>query len=706
MPAQPSNYWTVQLLNPAGGNVGAAVTLASLGIEDFDIEEEGLGEDVGTFKVGGKAFDAATLWPYGQMLAVINPSGVRDFVGRIEPWLRVASGEEQNHMGRVVNAMWYLKRCIYQQRYSITTGNYPVAGQPSNNTYKVISAPRVVLNILFNGKNGTGFYSATTGQQLADAINWAITQGAPVKLGVTDPATQPFSDFKKGIFVSEVIQMMFHKEPDFIVDWDYTTLPFPTIHFRKLASQTPLVIDLTNTSIREQISIKERPDWQRSYVRINYDQSNNTPSGQFLATYGDWYSALGQGNSVNGEIAGAALPNDVESTFRGVDLFCDLTGAAVTQTNQTASFASTQFSITDLATWQRWKPSLAAGTVGSATILLAGNGADASRPAPSIATVDELDADGNVVAYDPTCIYEVCDGHWADWIPGVNSQRVRVTAWAKIANKNGDVRYEQLTKEMTAVNLNTNGISQTFTQSATNITQFSEPVPQGLAKAMWTSWQNLAIEGSFTNVEAVIGYNQSISRSNYLNFKTATPGANGAPNWTAVNALVQSRRRSIKNGTMRVQFGAPLKITGHDLIDLVRATRYRTTTIDLGYLFGGPLGGGNNSIKHPRKTHARHTQHGGDHKEVAVVSQAVAPVAGTDPIVKTDGTTGIQTWQPAAQNAPTVSVDPSLAKGSDGQWHPLSITEQKVCTSINGVLKQRSILVLASAIYQGSGDPA
>jgi hypothetical protein len=717
MPTPPSNEWSIQQLNPDGSLSGAPRTLAALGIESATYDLNNMAADTLTFTVGGKALDAATLWPFGTLLVLLKPDGTRFFFGRVEPWTRDGRNESQNHLGRLVNPWWYLAQKVYEQRYNVTSfTSPPVVGQPlPPTTATLYTTPRVVLNILYNGAlGGPGFYSATTGQQIADAVNWAIFQGAPIALGTVDPETLPFSDFQKGIFCSDVIKLMFRKEPDFVVDWDYTTTPFPTIHFRKKKSFTPLTIDLTSVAVRDLVSIKERPDWQRSYVKINYDQTNSTSAGQYLATYADWYSALGQGYAANGAVAGAALPADTESKFRGVDLFCDLTGFAATSTSQSASFASVPFDITSLATWLNWKPSLAAGTVAvdannnpQVVILTASTvpAADANRPAPTIATVNELDAQGNPVAYNPACAFEVVDGQWAEWMPNIAGQRVRVTAWAKITTKNGAVKYEQLTKEMTVVSRNTNGISTPFTSGQTKITQYAEPIPNGLAKAMWTSWQNLAIEGAFNNVEAVIGTAQNITRSCSLNFLTATPGVNGAPDWRAVNALVQQISGDIAKGASRVSFGAPLKITGHDLIDAVRATRYRTTTIDLGYLFGGAIGGGNTNVQFGRKTHARHTQHGGTHKEVDVVSKAVSPVPGTDPIVKTDGATGIQTWQPPTNAAPTATVDPARCKGTDGNWHPVYLQEQKVCVKINGILKQRTLIAWTSDIYQAPDDP-
>ncbi len=615
------NTWSIQLLNADGSLNGGPVTIAALGIESATYDLNNLAADVLTLTVGGRAIDAAQLWPFGQLVALLNPAGVRVFFGRVEPWSREGSPDTQNHLGRLVNPWWYLTQKIYEQVFRIPTA-FDLSGNPI--TYTTFTTPRCVLNVLYDAVNG--FRAATTGEQIADVLAWAISKGAPIKVGTLDPATKPFSDFQKGIFCSDAIKLMFRKEPDFVIDWDYSTVPFPTIHFRKAVSLVPLLIDLTAATIREQVRIKERPDWQRSYVRIIYDQTNSQNGGQFLNVYEDWYSALGQGNTANGARTGVALPADTESLFRGVDLFCDLTGSASTTTSQTASFASVPFDINDIATWRKWKPSLESGTVESVVINPPPSGTT-GWPAAIIAPQDELDDNGNPVAYNPACVNEMVDGQWATWIPGVASQRVRVLAWAKIKHKTGGVRYEHLSHDITAVSANTGGVSKDYVRVNPNISSYAEPVPVGLAKAMWTSWQNLAIEGGFTNVEAVCG-TTAITRSHCLNFKTAAPGVNGAPDWRNVNALVQRISGDIGRGITRVEFGAPLHITGHDLVDAVRATRFRVTTIDLGYLFGGSLGGGGGSVRMARKTHARHSQHGGTHHEKLVVSvdPSVAPV--------------------------------------------------------------------------------
>lgn len=711
MAAQPDNTWKIQPLNANGTNNGAAVSLAALGIESATFDLNQLAGDMLSFTAGGKLIDAATLWPYGTLLALIQPNGQRYFVGRVEPWDREGRPDSQNHTGRLVNPWWYLEKLIYEQTYKLANFS---GGNNQTITYSTYTTSRVVLNVLFNA--GTqAFVNANTGAQITDALNWAIGKGAPITIGQMDPATLPFSRFEKGITCADVIKHMFRFEPDFIMDWDYTTLPFATVHFRKMASLTPLTIDLTAPGVREQVNIKERPDWQRSFVRINYDQTNSVNGAQYLATYVDWYSANGQGGINNGVGFGAALPQDTESNFRGVVLFCDLTGSQVTTTSQTAQFSSLAYDITSLASWQDWKPALAAPNVASVVILAPGTipAPDGNRPPPALTTIDELDAGGNPVAYNAANAYEVVDGEWCDWIPNVTAQRVRATAWAMIRLRNGEVKFEQLAHDMTVVSLNTAGVNRKFTSSSSTTGSYAEPVPNGLAQSMWTSWQNLAIEGSFTNVEAVIGATQTLKRSNCLNFLTANPGQNGHPDWRQVKALVQRISGDIAKGQTRVSFGAPLHITGHDLIDAVRATRYRVTTIDLSYLFGGPLGGGAGSnVTMGRKTHARHSQSGAAHTQDQAVSAAVAPAAGVDALMFTQGETAITTWTPpnapaaGGVSTPQVTINPAAAKGDDGNWHPLAIAQIPFCqTQPDGTQKQRSILVLCSGVFKGANDP-
>lgn len=604
------------MLNADGSLSGNPATLASLGIESATVEENNMAADVLTLKVGGKAIDAATLWPYGQLLALVNPSGARAFFGRVTPWSREGSASAQDHIGRIENPWWYLENKIYQQTYNI-----PIFNTDEEITgYNTYTTPRVILYVLWLAQEAGGFYAATTGQQIQDVLNWAIAEGAPISIGQMDPAATPSSSFQKGILCADVIKHAFRFEPDFNVVWDYTTTPFPTMHVLKQASLTALTIDLTTPGVREKVMIRERPDWQRSYVAIFYDEKQTVNGQQYIDLYTDFYPD---------PLTPPEGMSQTEFNFRGVDLFCDLSGEKVGGQNQQANFASKAFDITSLATWVDWKPHLSAAydpTITSVTIMTATTtpATDNYRAAPALTPLDELDANGDPVTLDASCVYEVVDGAWADWIPSSNAQRVRATAWAYVVHKaasgqNPKAEYVPLTHDFTAVDINTNGISQSFTQP-TGVSQYAEPIPYGLAEAMWSAWQNLAIEGSFTNVEAVIGSTQSISRRNCLNFNTPSQEA-----WAAVAAVIQKLAWDIGKGVTEVSFGAPLKLTGNALIDVIRAQRFRVSTVDLAYIFGGAVSAGAGTTRMARKHHARHSQHGENQRPVEQISAAPDP---------------------------------------------------------------------------------
>ena len=116
-------------------------------------------------------------------------------------------------------------------------------------------------------------------------------------------------------------------------------------------------------------------------------------------------------------------------------------------------------------------------------------------------------------------------------------------------------------------------------------------------------------------------------------------------------------------------------------------------------------GGGN--VRLSRKTHAHSTSHGSGAKQVDVVSQTSAPQAGKDPVIVNDGTTGATSWSPPnGPVQPPVKLDPAGARGSDGNWHPVTLKEMKVCVkNADGSNTQRTMICLCSNVYQGVGDP-
>ena len=654
---------------------GVEKSLGDWGLDDLHFSDNDLAAGVVELTAAGRAVDAADLFAYGSRVIIYQnragagtvwSGGTCWFDGRVEPWERSGAPGAEDCLGRLVNAWWYFERIQYKMQFTRATSATTTATYTTN---------RVVLGVGYSG-SGSAWTTLNTGQQIAAAVNWAISQGAPVALGNLAPWAPVISDFQKCIKVSQVIQKMWQIESDFIVVWDYSTVGtnpaapgVPTIHFLK-GSQTnlnpalsagvkagllltPQTINLDAGNWLTKVKLKPRPDWIKSYVFINYDQTTSFGSNQYLSIGSDQYPAV--------------LPTDRESKFNGVDLYYDLAGAKIAVQNQSGNITSATFDITSLAQWQKWKSELTAPTVVSAVILTASTtpATTANHPAPALVT-KEVDNTGATVAYNAANAYELLDGAYCDWMadatlmpangyPVITAQKVKATAWVYLTFSNGTKTYKQLTREFTAISYNTFNVATVLNVATQTVTSYAEPQPVGLAQIMYNAWRSLAVEGSFTTTETELGASGiQLSRANCLNFTSAAVAAHAGDgsilDWSAVNAPIRRLSGSAVKGTTTVEFGAPLHLTANALVDLVRNSRVRVTSIDLNYIFGGQLANGGGTVKHARKTHAHHAEHGADEPQVHVVTGPDALDATRTQVMTSDSSTGIVTitQQPTA----------------------------------------------------------
>jgi len=663
---------------------GQSQTLAAWGISDCQFESNDFAADTVTFTVDGRPLDAADLFTYGSTVEIFFPDGVtRWFYGRVEPWERNGSGPSLSHFGRLVGPWFYLER-VYKARFRIAVSNFPFAGQGTPN-YVTVTTPRVILNI-GQAANANGYDTWTTGQQLADVVNYFNSLGFPLQLGLVAPWSSPFSSQQQGITGAEVIRMMFQREPDFTCIWDYATTP-PTIHFLKSsnlnlapgltgAQQAGLIVPSQTINLaaltQDEIKIKPRPDLQRSYVHLYYETTQVTNGSQYLL--------------VNEDVYPNPQPTDEQSLTTGIDMVINLQGSSQNIQTQTCEFTSQPFDPTNINQWIAWKASLAAEDVVAATVLTADNTDDpVNHPGPTITTRDDEQLPFNAIN-----AFEITDGSWAPWMQTaqnlqVGAQKVRCSAWLRVYKKRGvdgkqHTDYIPVHADFVATSFNTGGAPENFFVNTTNVTSVSEPIPFGLAKSMYLAWQSLSLEGTLSKTEQVL--TSTISRGFCLNFLSASQ-----PQWANALACVRHVSGSIDRGVTKIEFGARLRIAGLDILNYIRSTRLRVTGVNIAYFFGGPLGGsGGNQIQHPQKHHPRSVEHGSSHSAVHVVAGKANPQANTDPAVQTDGNTGITTWSPpvpagAAPGSATgrAVIDPSKLMGSDNKWHTMALQEVIVC---------------------------
>lgn len=61
----------------------------------------------------------------------------------------------------------------------------------------------------------------------------------------------------------------------------------------------------------------------------------------------------------------------------------------------------------------------------------------------------------------------------------------------------------------------------------------------------------------------------------------------------------------------------------------------------------------------------------------------------------------------SSPNSPVYMLaSPMRMLGSDGNWHAITLREEKVYTTVGGICKQRSKFIFSSETFKGSGDPA
>lgn len=517
---------------------GTEKSLADWGLTDLTRSRQNLGVDTVQFFADGRAVDADEIFPYGSTIIIFrdrvasssqsNPSysgGTRWFYGRIEPWSRAGNGRGENQSGACVGPMWYLHNRVFRQTVKSFIG-YETPNDPDSALFETKTFSHVFLNQTIDGGK------LTWREQVIEAVQWAITCGDPIQIGTISPAFDVPIDEVKNITVAQVLQQMYRWCLDATFWFDYTTTPYPTLHCARQSGLTPVAINLNAGFPLEEIRLKERPDWKRPYVLLQFEQEIN---GVLQVIDDHWPNPIPAGPPAGG----------LETTV-------DLKGWSFQKLTQRVE--SSPYDVTDLNWWKAKQPWLAnTKSIGTVTLITT------DPDAPILLVRDTLSApNGNFQR-------ELLPGGGAiaDWMSAYGTQRVRATAYVDVAYKNGS---KKLKREITHDFVITN--APTGTYSTTQVTQIGDPVPVGLAHEIYTALQALAVEGSITLTDEELP--EVLDFGNSVNFITPL-----RPAWASLNSLIQQIDESAKDGRCTISFGAPAHLTAGELVDLLRVARNR-----------------------------------------------------------------------------------------------------------------------------------
>ena len=440
------------------------------------------------------------------------------FVGRIISIPRQGASASEMLTFKAAGAWWWLDQVTYSQQWQ-TMRN-------TDNALINLNIPRVVL-----GQNNAGV-KVDAGAQIAAVIDWAVAQGAPIVKGTVDTlATLPYSEHTN-LRCADAIRQCLRLQPDTCCWFDYdnrngSNIPVPKFYCRVPANLTAANIATLATDI-DTITMTPRYDLQLPGVRIVYEMTCEYSGKSYR------YAFIDDAGTV--------------SDPRAVPLLFELQGSTaqtVEQTIVTTAYPVSPY--TDKTFWRNLEPFLASIADGDLVIQ-------------------------NVVrsgVASPLLGYYLNEGQITPWMLDALGIHSEVETWeadiSYIRKTSGTVEEQVVNKHVKVNILSTDATSGTY--STLQSFSSAEPVPSGVATALYASWNRLHWDGSFRLVEAEASF-QAVP-GNIVNL------TGGRTEWSTMAALVQDVTVDLTSGASTVKTGTCGRLEAESLVALWRAAHFR-----------------------------------------------------------------------------------------------------------------------------------
>ena len=578
-------YWTLIY----GGTEKA---LASWGVtDDFAREKDNKGRGTVTLRTTELFDSGATQW-LAQQPAQIWRDRVGSADGSFSGGTLWAQGfwddpERQNAGGvqhctyKLHNVWWLLEQHFYQQPRNVVVGITDGVATLAN-----IFTPEVFLGEAVVPGELTGYITQmqTNGAEITEILNWVNECFNPTKRGATsgrnnaqdvlaigtiDP--QLFIGIKRvaAVLCSEAIIDVLRLQPDSIVWVDDTTTP-PTVNVRTLGKWTygalgtpPTFIDYTNlpevviniTEQQETKILQQAQTWKQLPAVVIFWWGTNTIGGttQPFCYVDDYPNGITVTDGIN-------IPNDGYIPRASVH-FIALQGAS--ETIETALVNTEPLATllggdqaAQVAWWQAHDLTLGDPLIDPATIV--------------VGTPTVLSDAG--VAIDTGAYPNILlDTHLPGWAAGIGLNWMHATIRATVAcTRYADAGHKILETKPRIRTIHkrvkvTNAGSQTYT-AITSVTG-GDTIPLGIAKSLYLSTNALQWAGSIEFVQA-----QLRSDITFGNRYTLV-----GPNTTFSNCLPQRIVERPCEGKIDMTFGPAPAASIDALLEIARATRFRTT---------------------------------------------------------------------------------------------------------------------------------
>jgi len=451
------------------------------------------------------------------------------FVGYCDRTPAEATGQAEGQAVVARNAWWLLERLPFQQRHLVNEYNAETETWSQVWQYK----SRAILG---QAEDGT---SLTIAQVVTEILAYAATCGVSIAAGTIEGATTfPFDEIVD-LTCAEAILRVVRWDPGLVAWFDYSTAT-PTLNLRArsaLAAVTAAINPASRaTAAVSSVSLTPRTDLQLPAVVLLYERSSDAGSQQLETISTDAYPLGATGRTVGALVA-----------------TIQLAGAQIVRQQQAIAVEAYPAEGNDAAWSTWWKARIewlrnAGGDYASLTIH---NTSRRAGEAP----------EGGWYGATPLPS-ELLEGTIQDWMTGVHAERETITAYVDYVKTDGTTETD---REISIVVTSTDATSRTYWRLA--VAQSAEPVPVGLAAALYAAANALHYDGTLSIEEDECSGAYRPGR--VLNI------SGGQSAWAAMAAQIAQASEDLFSGRTTLQVGPPKYLSLPDLVTLLRTNRTR-----------------------------------------------------------------------------------------------------------------------------------
>ena len=428
------------------------------------------------------------------------------------------------------------------------------------------------------------FVRNNTKQQIIEVLKWAQgvyseQNGGALPFTFQDsditPAVDLASSDVKDQMCSEIIKNQLGISQDAVTWFDYSQTP-PAIKIKQrgvnpavivtqtygvggVAPYSYKIVDVDSNATISTLSnfktsnIHPRYDLVAPVVVVNYEYTGSIGGQGYLTTFRDIYPPDAPRSQVNGLVSTLSMQGLQANGQKNKILITPMGGIGIGRYD-TWYAASAGVGDSLYKFWSQQSELFTDPTIAIWGIEMTPRG-DGSGNITTTA--------GNYVAASSFGSY-IQQGQVADWMKvQTASESLSAVVWFTV--NGGDAQHLPVTANITTTNYTPTGWRDFYDSSADT---YAEPLPVGVAQAIYESCQQMQYDGSVTFEEEECS--STVSIGNVLNIQDTR-----RPEWAAMDAMIVGVDESLDTGITDIEFGVTAHRGAADLVQILRALRTR-----------------------------------------------------------------------------------------------------------------------------------